>query len=114
MRILMIAPIAALVACHDSRSVYDEPLPQQRDAKEYTRIADQLRPDDRPVWTAIAAYQMSPGEAPLTSGTVGEAIQNSKAQAACLQRHAIGQESAGDDVQARNREIDAYNDCLQM
>ena len=113
MRIFLFG-VLVLAACQGQRSVYDEQVPVGQDAQNYSYIADRLRQDDKEAWASIAARQMTSAAGTVRSRTVGEAIRRWKAQRACLQLHAKGQDSAGSDVRARNREIDAYNDCLEM
>jgi hypothetical protein len=103
-----------LAACDHRRSIYDEPLPAAQDRAAYSAVRAKLKPADADAWDAITARQMRRGARPLRSKTVGEAIARWEAQRTCLHVHAQGQESAGTDLRTRNREIDSYNDCLQM
>lgn len=115
MRIFAFALVLLLSACHTAPgSVYDQNLPNRHDSRAISSIGSQLKPQDKPAWAAIVARITSPTAAPLRSRTVGEAITRWNAQRTCLQVHAKGQDAAGADVRARNREIDAYNDCLEM
>jgi hypothetical protein len=115
MRILGFALVTVLLLACDRRvSVYEQPLPDPHESPALTQIGGELRPEDRRAWSGIVAHIMSRSGGPLRSKTVGEAIARWKAQSACLKTHARGLESVGADVKARDREIDAYNDCLEM
>jgi len=115
MRILGFALVMVLlVACERRVSAYEQPLPDPQESRALTQIGGELRPEDRRAWGGIVAHITSRSSGRLRSKTVGEAIARWKAQSACLKTHARGQESAGADVRARDREIDAYNDCLEM
>lgn len=115
MRIFAFALVLLVSACHTTpRSVYDQDLPNRHDSRAISSIGSQLKPEDKPAWAAIVARMTSSTGAPLQSRTVGQAITRWNAQRTCLQVHAKGQDAAGGDVRARDREIDAYNDCLEM
>lgn len=104
-----------LAACHHTnRSVYDQPIPERNDAQALLLIRDQLRPEDRSAWQDIDKRITDPRAERIQSKTVGEAIRRWWAQHECMTAHAKGQETAGDNVQTRDREIAAFTDCLEM
>lgn len=115
MRMFGFALLLLISCCHGAtESVYEQPLPDRYDTRAMSAVASQLKPEDKAAWKAIVALLASRTAAPLRSRTIGEAITRWKAQHTCLEIHARGQELAGTDNRARNREIDAYNDCLDM
>lgn len=115
MRIFGFALLLLISACHSSApSVYQQPLPDRRDIRALSNIGSRLRPEDKASWSALVGRMTDPTAAPLRSKTVGEAISRWNAQRTCLQVHAKGQEAAGIDDRTRNREIGAFNDCLEM
>ena len=104
-----------LAACHHApRSVYGQPLPDPHDTRALAAIGKGLKQQDLSAWTSIVATMTSHPDTPLRSRTVGEAIARWQEQRSCLDVHAKGQELAGADLKARNHEIDAFSDCLDL
>ena len=122
--------IALLLAgCQETAgTVYDRPLPDRNDMEALLDIRDKLKPEDQEAWQGILMRKNNPMAEPITSKTVGEAVQRMRAKTACMSAHDVSKVpdnklAIGDDgydaaeaarITANNREVDAYNACLKM